>query len=46
MEFKFNVTKLLKPSATGYVVLDGKQGNPYEKNVAAAYGRNSGTRFF
>ena len=28
MDFKFNVAKLLKPDAMGFVCLDGARGNP------------------
>ena len=45
MEFEFNCNKLLKPSATGFAVLDGMNGNPYVKTPAAQHGRNSGVAF-
>ena len=45
MEFKFNCNKLLKPNATGFAVLDGKQGNPFEKNMPVSHGRSSGIGF-
>ena len=36
MEFKFGVTKLLRPDASGYSVLDGSRGNPFSSNAGAA----------
>ncbi len=35
MEFKFNVTKLLRPDATGFCCLDGNRGNPFSNTGAA-----------
>ncbi len=35
MEFKFNVVKLLKPDANGFVVMDGARGNPYNARAGA-----------
>ena len=29
MEFKFGITKLLRPDATDFAVLDGSRGNPF-----------------
>ena len=46
MEFKFNVGKLLKPDANGYVVLDGSKGNPYARSSAAAMKNRSSGMYF
>ena len=35
MEFKFNVTKLLRPDASGFCCLDGNRGNPFSSGGAA-----------
>ena len=45
MEFEFNCSKLLKPSAAGFARLDGLNGNPFVKNPAAPQGRHSGIAF-
>jgi len=48
MEFKFGVTKLLRPDANGFTVLDGARGNPFSSSVGAAqrssmyFGQNQG----
>ena len=34
MEFKFNITKLLRPDEQGFCCLDGARGNPFS-SVAA-----------
>jgi len=35
MEFKFNVSKLLRPDEQGYALLDGSRGNPFASHAAA-----------